>query len=99
MTTFIAFQISDIPAIHLPHCLPYPSKHNMVKLPVNPEPPKKMPEAMASFFANWKTLSTLCENREPSSACALNALLEDTVSLRIPDEMEQTIGSIPTLQS
>lgn len=53
----------------------------MVKFPVNPEPPKKMPDAIASFFASWNTLSTLCEKREPSSAWALNALSLGEVSV------------------
>ena len=52
---------------------PYPNRHNIVRLPVKPDPPKKIPDAMASFFASWKTLSTLCENLDPSSVCALNA--------------------------
>jgi hypothetical protein len=52
---------------------PYPSKANIVTLPLQPVLPKKIALAVASFFASERTLLTFSLNLYSSGGYALNA--------------------------
>lgn len=70
-TTYIYVTISTCIVCTIGGYLPYPSKASNVTLPLHPVPPKKIPDAIASLRARFRTLVTRSWNFSVSCGTAL----------------------------